>query len=93
MTNFIAIDVETANADMASICQIGIAQYSDGKLVDKWSSLINPEDYFDPINIEIHGIKPEDVVGSPSFPEIYEVLLDYQNKNRLWISIPSPKIS
>lgn len=52
---FIAIDVETANADMASICQIGIAKYKDGELVDEWSSLIDPEDYFDFINIDIHG--------------------------------------
>lgn len=29
---FVAIDVETANADMASICQIGIAKYSKGKI-------------------------------------------------------------
>lgn len=29
---FVAIDVETANADMASICQIGLAKYKDGNL-------------------------------------------------------------
>ncbi len=44
--NFITIDVETANADMASICQIGIAAYAQGHLVEEWSSLIDPEDYF-----------------------------------------------
>ena len=38
---FVAIDVETANADMASICQIGIAKYSKGQLIDEWTSLIN----------------------------------------------------
>ncbi len=71
---FIAIDVETANADMASICQIGIAKFSEGKLIEEWSSLIDPEDYFDFINIDIHGITEEDVVGCPTFPEITEVL-------------------
>jgi DNA polymerase-3 subunit epsilon len=54
--DFVAIDVETANADMASICQIGIASYSNGSLVDEWSALVEPEDFFDPINISIHGI-------------------------------------
>ena len=34
--NFIAIDVETANADYSSICQIGIAEFQNGKVVDKW---------------------------------------------------------
>lgn len=37
---FVAIDVETANADMASICQIGLAKYKDGVLEKEWSSLI-----------------------------------------------------
>ena len=68
--SFVAIDVETANADMASICQIGIAKYNQGDLIDEWSSLINPEDYFDFINIAIHGITEEDVVGQPTFPEV-----------------------
>jgi DNA polymerase III subunit epsilon len=67
---FIAIDVETANADMASICQIGIAKYRSGELIDEWSSLINPEDYFDFINIDIHGISEDDVIEAPTFPEI-----------------------
>jgi len=69
--DFVAIDVETANADMASICQIGIASYSNGALVGEWVSLINPEDYFSPINIGIHGIGEADVVGAPVFSEVY----------------------
>lgn len=28
--DFVAIDAETANADMASICQIGVAKYNNG---------------------------------------------------------------
>ncbi|WP_424945914.1 exonuclease domain-containing protein [Candidatus Spongiihabitans sp.] len=77
--NFIALDVETANADMASICQIGIAKYIDGKLAEEWSSLIDPEDYFDFINIDIHGITEKDVVGYPTFPEITDKLSDFMN--------------
>lgn len=68
--NFVAIDVETANADMASICQIGIAKYVEGELTDEWSSLVDPEDYFDFLNISIHGITEEDIIGSPTFPEV-----------------------
>jgi len=72
--NFVALDVETANADMASICQIGIAKYSEGRLVEEWSSLIDPEDDFDFINITIHGITEEAVEGFPTFPEIIKTL-------------------
>ncbi len=67
---FVAIDVETANADMASICQIGLARFKDGKLVEEWSTLIDPEDYFDFINIDIHGITEEDVIGAPTFSKV-----------------------
>ncbi len=68
--NFTSIDVETANADLSSICQIGIAKFADGMIVDKWSSLVNPEDEFDSINISIHGIDEEMVKGAPTLPHI-----------------------
>ncbi len=74
---FVAIDVETANADMASICQIGLAKFKDGQLIEEWSSLIDPEDYFDFINIDIHGITEEDVVGAPKFSEVVGELSYY----------------
>lgn len=77
--DFVAIDVETANADMASICQIGIAKYKNNTLIEEWSSLVDPEDYFDFINIDIHGITEEDVEGKPTFPEVAHHLASYLN--------------
>ena len=74
---FVAIDVETANADMASICQVGLAKFRNGKLVDEWSSLVDPEDYFDSINVNIHGITEEDVRGAPKFPDLLQNLSNY----------------
>lgn len=64
---FVAIDVETANADMASICSIGVATFENGSLTSEWYSLIDPEDFFDPVNISIHGITEGDVQGAPTF--------------------------
>lgn len=78
---FVAVDVETANADMASICQIGIAVFDDGQLVEEWSSLVDPEDYFDFVNIDIHGITDDDVAGQPTFPEIAAILGSYLNEH------------
>lgn len=71
---FVAIDVETANPDVASICQIGIAKFSNGRLVEEWVSLINPEDFFDYFNVGIHGIDAHDVIDSPTLPEVFEKL-------------------
>ncbi len=75
---YLALDVETANADYSSICQIGIAEFENGKVIDKWSTLINPESYFDPLNISIHRITESDVKNSPTFDKIYGEI-----KNRL----------
>jgi len=36
----------------------------------EWCSLIDPEDYFDPINIYIHGITETDVAGAPKTNEV-----------------------
>jgi len=75
--NFVAIDVETANADMASICQIGLVIYENGILSDAWKTFVDPEDYFDSINISIHGIDESVVKGAPKFPELVGMLRSY----------------
>lgn len=67
---FVAIDVETANPDMGSICQIGLARFVDGQLAEEWSTLLDPEDYFSEVNISIHGIEPHVVRGQPKLPQI-----------------------
>jgi DNA polymerase III subunit epsilon len=53
--NFVVLDVETANPDLSSICQIGVATFRNGAIHNKWQSLINPQE-FQAINISIHGI-------------------------------------
>ncbi|MEO9477293.1 MAG: exonuclease domain-containing protein [Cyclobacteriaceae bacterium] len=71
---FLALDVETANSDYSSICQVGIAEFENGKVIIEWNSLINPESYFDPFNTTIHGISEENIKGSPKFPDLYREL-------------------
>jgi DNA polymerase-3 subunit epsilon len=75
--NFVAIDVETANADMASICQIGLVRYEHGVLAEEWKSYIDPEDYFDDINVYIHGIDESVVKGAPTFPALADKLYSF----------------
>lgn len=74
MNDYFALDVETANTDYSSICQIGIAHFRDGKLNDKWSTLVNPKTYFDPYNVDIHGIEQSDVEGAPEFKDVFSKL-------------------
>jgi DNA polymerase-3 subunit epsilon len=65
--NFISIDVETANEDMSSICQIGIAVVEDGEITGSHSWYVDPEDYFNPVNVNIHGITENTIKNSPPF--------------------------
>lgn len=74
---FVTIDVETANPNMGSICQIGIARFADDKLVDEWVSLVDPEEYFDQVNTSIHGIDQSIVCGKPKMPELAQKLHEY----------------
>jgi len=69
--DFVVLDFETANANLSSICQVGIAGFGDRKLLSCFETLIDPEDYFDCINIAIHGITEKMVAGSPRWPDVY----------------------
>jgi DNA polymerase III subunit epsilon len=72
--DFVVIDVETANPDLASICQVGVAIFSDGKFEESWSSLVNPDDYFDAHNVSVHGITEGMVAFAPPWVEVHERL-------------------
>lgn len=72
--DFIAIDVETANPDFSSICQIGVVRYDNGTLAEEWNTYIDPEDFFSPVNISIHGIDEYLVKGAPKFYQIFDKL-------------------
>ena len=70
MTNltFNAIDVETANSDPSSICQIGIVQVRGGVIKGQLSVLVNPEAPFSDFNVRIHGIDDIGVRDSKALP-------------------------
>jgi len=72
--HFVALDVETANSLVSSICQIGIAEYASGSLLSEWETLVNPQADFSPWNMQIHGITRGMVAYAPAFPDIYEDL-------------------
>ncbi len=79
--NFVAIDVETANSDVASICQIGVVVYENGNLHREWKTYVNPEDTFNPSNVRIHGIDRSVVENAPTFPEVVDTLRWYLDDN------------
>jgi DNA polymerase-3 subunit epsilon len=68
---FIALDVETANSDASSICQIGLACVRLDGSIHVTSTLIDPEQPFSDFNVQLHGIGPSHVRGAPTFPTIF----------------------
>jgi DNA polymerase-3 subunit epsilon len=68
---FTVVDVETANPDLSSICQIGVVVFKRGGVHRSWSSLVNPEDYFHPTNVSVHGIDESKVRAAPTWRALY----------------------
>lgn len=72
--DFVALDFETANASMASICQIGAVEFCGGMPTDRFTTLVDPEDDFDAMNVSIHWIDEAAVKGAPTLPNLFERL-------------------
>ena len=78
--DFVAFDVETANDDWGSICQIGLVRYENGVEVESESWFCTPPEplnFFEPANIAIHGITAEQVAGEPTFAEVLPKMVDF----------------
>lgn len=75
--DFVAIDFETANHHPSSACQLAAVVVQQSQVVREHRWLIRPPSgYFSPINISIHGIRPSDVLGSPTMAEVWPELLE-----------------
>lgn len=70
---FLALDVETANYDRASICQIGVACVRPDNSIETWMT------YVDPCTptwafTGLHGISQSTVRGAPKFADALSML-------------------
>ena len=73
MTDFAAIDFETANECRSSVCSVGVVVVRDGIITDTFYSLIHPEpEYYKWFCQQVHGICPEDTENAPVFPFVWE---------------------
>lgn len=80
---FVALDVETACSDAASICQIGLACVWPDNRIHTFSTLVNPHTDFDAFNIRVHGIGPEHVRNAPRFDEVLDLLFPVLSRHYL----------
>lgn len=78
--NFVALDVETANQNWGSVCQIGVVTVIDGIITNKQGWLCRPPEQlslFDDANVACHGITADDVANEPSISEILPRVFEY----------------
>lgn len=80
---FIALDVETACGDAASICQIGLACVRSDNSIETFSMLIDPETRFDKFNVQLHGIGSEHVLGASCFPDALSLISPLLSEHHL----------
>ncbi len=72
MTDFAAIDFETANEQPSSVCSVGLVIVREGLVTDTFYSLIHPEpDYYQWFCMRVHGLCQDDTEDAPVFPEVW----------------------
>ena len=72
MKDFAAIDFETANGRRSSVCSVGIVIVRDGRIVDRFYSLIRPyPNYYTRLTTAVHGIDHYDTDYEDNFPEVW----------------------
>lgn len=73
ISDFVAIDFETANAQRGSPCALGVVTVREGKIMGRQKWLMRPPpsvDYFDQFNVNVHGITPQMVASKPRFGDL-----------------------
>ena len=73
MTDFAAIDFETANECPSSVCSVGVVTVRGGEITDRFYSLIHPEpEYYQWFCRRVHGLGPDDTDAAQVFPYVWE---------------------
>jgi DNA polymerase III epsilon subunit family exonuclease len=74
---FVIVDVESTGVDpkMADLVEIAAVKVKDGKVADRWSTLVNPGRPI--VGNQMHGITDKDVAGAPSPAEAARAALDF----------------
>ncbi|WP_106450225.1 hypothetical protein [Trichococcus alkaliphilus] len=75
--NFVALNIQTANHSSTSICAIGLAKFINGKIVDRYTTLVNPEEEFDGFYQSMHKITSDLVKEKPLYSNITKDVITF----------------
>jgi len=72
LTDFAAIDFETANHHRSSVCSVGVVIVRNGQIVDKIYHLIRPApEWYLWQFTQLHGLTAEDTENEKLFPQVW----------------------
>lgn len=78
MSNFTAIDFETADGPRNSICQVGLVIVEQCKIIERITYLVRPPDNkYSERCIAVHGITPDKTEQSDPFNVVFEKINQY----------------
>lgn len=79
INTYISIDLETTglNPKLDKITEIGAVKVVDGKVVDTFSTLVNPGRKLEERIIELTGIQDADLENAPYISEVLPGLMDF----------------
>ncbi|MEC4339874.1 MULTISPECIES: exonuclease domain-containing protein [Stenotrophomonas] len=63
-----SIDVETADNNRSSICQVGVVIYEHGEQVETYETFVDPRVPFGIHQTRVHGLSAASVAGAPTWP-------------------------
>lgn len=75
----IVLDVETTGLDYTKerMVEFAAIRLENGKMKDRFETLINPEQHIRKSSIAIHGITEDDVKDAPTEAEVMPMILDF----------------
>ena len=79
LPSYVLLDLETTGATPLKdrITEIALIKFEDGKEVDRWQTLVNPQTKIPDFIQSLTGITNEMVENAPTFEQVAGVLLDY----------------
>ena len=76
LRDFAAIDFETANGEVSSVCSVGVVIVRDGVITERFYSLIQPEpNYYSHANSWVHGLTYEDTANAEVFSKVWQKVM------------------
>ena len=78
MTDFAAIDFETANSDPGSVCSVGVVIVRNGVITERLYELIKPEpEWYAYWNTQVHGMTMKDTMHALTFDIVWSKIEPY----------------